>query len=160
LDLHNIGGVLFIATLFNALQAFAEIGTTLMGRHIINKHRAFAFHRPAALWVAQIWVDLPFAAFNILCFSLFVYFMTGLHRAAGTFFVFYLFIVLGYACMCLIFRTLGVISPDFDYALKFAATMVTMMVLTGGYVIPYESMHWWVRWFFWVKYHAALNALT
>jgi ABC-type multidrug transport system permease subunit len=138
--------------LFNALQAFAEVGTTLMGRPIINKHRTYAFHRPAALWVAQIWVDLPFAAFNIFCFCIFVYFMTGLYRSAGTFFVFYLFVLIGYVCMSLFFRTLGVLSPDFNYALKFAATSITLIILTGGYLIPYRSMPWWIRWFFWVKY--------
>jgi len=137
--------------LFNALQAFSEVGTTLMGRPIVNKHRAFAFHRPAALWIAQILVDLPFAAFNIFCFCIFVYFMTGLHRAAGTFFAFYLFVVVGYVCMSLFFRTLGVICPDFDYALKLAAPSITLMILTTGYQIPYDYMPPWVRWFFWVK---------
>src|SRR5262245_61416959 len=121
------GGVLFIAMLFNAMQAFSEVGITLMGRPILNKHKAYAFHRPAALWVAQVWVDLPFAAFNIFCFCTFVYFMTGLYRAPGTFFLFYFFIVLGYVCMSLFFRTIGVVCPDFNYALKFASIGVTLM---------------------------------
>ena len=146
-----VGSVLFIALLFNALQAFSEIGATLMGRPIINKHRGYAFHRPAALWIAQIWVDLPFAAFNIFCFCLFVYFITGLYRAAGTFFIFYLFVVLGYVCLSLFFRCLGVVSPDFNYALKFAATSITLMILTGGYMIPYQSMAPWIKWFYWMK---------
>jgi len=146
-----VGGVLFISTLFNALQAFSEVGTVLMGRPIINKHTAYAFHRPAALYIAQIWVDLPFACFNIFCFSIFVYFMTGLYRSAGAFFTFYVFVVMGYVCMSLFFRAMGVCSPDFDYALKFACTLITLMILTGGYLIPYGSMHWWIRWFFWVK---------
>ena len=124
-----------------------------MGRPILNKHQAFAFHRPAALWVAQIWVDIPFAAFNIFCFSVFVYFMTGLYRNAGTFFIFYLFVLIGYICLSLFFRTIGVICPDFDYALKFASVTITLMILTGGYQIPYDYMPWWVRWFFWVKYY-------
>jgi len=147
-----VGGVLFIALLFNALQAFSEIATTLMGRPIINKHRGFAFHRPAALWIAQIWVDLPFAAFNIFCFCVFVYFMTGLYRAAGTFFIFYLFVVLGYICLCLFFRCLGMLSPDINYALKFAATGITLMILTGGYMIPYQSMPPWIKWIYWIKW--------
>jgi ABC-type multidrug transport system permease subunit len=138
--------------LFNALQAFAEIGTVLMGRSIINKHRGYAFHRPAALYLAQIWVDLPFAAFNIFCFCIFVYFMTGLYRSAGTFFVFYLFVVIGYVSLSLFFRCIGVLSPDFDYALKFAATSITLMILTGGYMIPYQSMPPWIKWIYWIKY--------
>lgn len=78
--------------------------------------------------------------------------MTGLYRSAGTFFIFYLFVVVGYACMNLFFRTLGVMCPDFDYAIKFASPSITLIILTGGYLIPYASMPWWVKWFFWVKY--------
>jgi ATP-binding cassette subfamily G (WHITE) protein 2 (SNQ2) len=66
------GGVLFIALLFNAFQAFSELASTMMGRPIVNKHRAFAFHRPSALWIAQIGVDLLFSSVQILVFSIIV----------------------------------------------------------------------------------------
>jgi ATP-binding cassette subfamily G (WHITE) protein 2 (SNQ2) len=82
------GGVLFIALLFNAFQAFSELASTMLGRPIINKHRAFTFHRPSALWIAQIGVDLVFASAQILVFSIIVYFMTDLVRTAGAFFTF------------------------------------------------------------------------
>ena len=78
--------------------------------------------------------------------------MTGLYQNAATFFIFYLFVLIGYVCMSLFFRTIGVICPDFDYALKFASVTITLMILTGGYQIPYQAMPWWIRWFFWVKY--------
>jgi ATP-binding cassette, subfamily G (WHITE), member 2, SNQ2 len=109
------GGVLFIALLFNAFQAFAELASTMLGRPIVNKHRAYTFHRPSALWLAQILVDTAFASVQILVFSIIVYFMTGLVRDAGAFFTFVLIIVTGYLCMTLFFRTIGCLCPDFDY---------------------------------------------
>jgi ATP-binding cassette subfamily G (WHITE) protein 2 (SNQ2) len=105
------GGVLFIALLFNAFQAFSELASTMLGRPIINKHRAFTFHRPSALWIAQIGVDLIFAAAQILMFSIIVYFMTNLARDAGAFFTFFLMIVTGYLAMTLFFRTVGCLCP-------------------------------------------------
>ncbi|KAG8426561.1 ATP-binding cassette transporter snq2 [Metarhizium acridum] len=51
------GGLLFVALLFNAFQAFSELAGTMLGRAIVNKHKAFAFHRPSALWIGQIIVD-------------------------------------------------------------------------------------------------------
>ena len=36
----------FLSLLFNAFQAFAELASTMMGRPIVNKHRAYTFHRP------------------------------------------------------------------------------------------------------------------
>lgn len=83
------GGLLFIALLFNAFQAFSELASTMTGRTIVNKHKAYAFHRPSALWIAQIFVDQVFAASQILVFSIIVYFMTNLVRDAGSFFTFY-----------------------------------------------------------------------
>jgi ATP-binding cassette subfamily G (WHITE) protein 2 (SNQ2) len=101
------GGLLFISLLFNAFQAFGELASTMLGRPIVNKHRSFTFHRPSALWIAQIIIDMAFAAMQIFVFSVMVYFMCGLAQDAGGFFTFYLIIVSGYLCMTLFFRTIG-----------------------------------------------------
>ena len=145
------GGVLFISLLFNAFQAFGELAATMLGRPIVNKHRAYTFYRPSALWIAQIIIDLAFAAVRIFIFSVMVYFMCHLIRDAGAFFTFYLVIVVGYLAMTLFFRTLGCVSPDFDYALKFAVVTITFFVLTSGYLIPYQNEKKWLRWIFWVN---------
>jgi ATP-binding cassette subfamily G (WHITE) protein 2 (SNQ2) len=145
------GGLLFIALLFNAFQAFSELASTMIGRPIVNKHKAYTFHRPSALWIAQILVDLAFSAVQILVFSIMVYFMCGLVRDAGAFFTFYLIIVSGYLAMTLFFRTVGCLCPDFDYAIKFAATIITLFVITSGYIIQYQSEKVWIRWIYWIN---------
>jgi ATP-binding cassette subfamily G (WHITE) protein 2 (SNQ2) len=145
------GGVLFIALLFNAFQAFSELASTMLGRPIVNKHRAFSFHRPSALWIAQIGVDLLFSSAQILVFSIIVYFMTNLVRDAGAFFTFYLMIVTGYLAMTLFFRTVGCLCPDFDVAIRLAATIITLFVLTSGYIIQWQSEQVWLRWIFYIN---------
>lgn len=145
------GGLLFISLLFNAFQAFSELASTMVGRPIVNKHKAYTFHRPSALWIAQIIVDLAFSAAQILLFSIIVYFMCGLVRDAGAFFTFYIVIVAGYLAMTLFFRTVGCLCPDFDYAIKFAATIITLFVITSGYIIQYQSEKVWIRWIFWLN---------
>ena len=145
------GGVLFISLLFNAFQAFSELASTMLGRPIINKHRAFTFHRPSALWIAQIGVDLLFSAAQILVFSIIVYFMTGLARDAGAFFTFFLIITTGYLAMTLFFRTVGCLCPDFDVAIRLAATIITLFVLTSGYLIQWQSEQVWLRWIFYIN---------
>jgi ATP-binding cassette, subfamily G (WHITE), member 2, SNQ2 len=145
------GGLLFISLLFNAFQAFSELASTMIGRPIVNKHKAYTFHRPSALWIAQITVDLAFSAVQILIFSIIVYFMCGLVREAGAFFIFYLIIVSGYLAMTLFFRTVGCFCPDFDYAIKFAATIITLFVITSGYIIQYQSEKVWLRWIYWIN---------
>ncbi|KAK7188983.1 uncharacterized protein CC84DRAFT_1147497 [Paraphaeosphaeria sporulosa] len=145
------GGVLFIALLFNAFNAFSELPGVMLGRPIVNKHRAFTFHRPSALWVAQIGVDLLFSSAQILVFSIIVYFMTGLVRDAGAFFIFVLMIITGYLAMTLFFRTVGCLCPDFDVAIRLAATIITLFVLTSGYIIQYQSEQVWLRWIFYIN---------
>ncbi|CAJ2504930.1 Uu.00g123240.m01.CDS01 [Anthostomella pinea] len=145
------GGLLFISLLFNAFQAFSELGSTMTGRPIVNKHKAYAFHRPSALWIAQIFVDTAFSAVQILVFSIIVYFMTDLHRTPGAFFTFYLLILVGNLAMTLYFRIIGCLSPDFDYAIKFAVITVTLFILTSGYLIQYQSQQVWLRWIFWIN---------
>ncbi len=132
------GGVLFIALLFNAFQAFSELGSTMLGRPIVNKHRAFTFYRPSALWIAQVGVDLLFSAAQIFVFSVIVYFMTGLVRDPGAFFTFVLVIITGYLSMTLFFRTVACLCPDFDVAIRLAATIITLLVLTAGYLIQWH----------------------
>lgn len=145
------GGVLFVALLFNAFQAFSELASTMSGRAIVNKHRTYAFHRPSALWIAQILVDQAFSATQIMIFSIIVYFMTGLYRTAGAFFTFYLMILSGNIAMTLFFRIVGCASPDYDTAIRSTVFLITCFVITSGYLIQYQSQHKWLRWIFWVN---------
>jgi ABC-type multidrug transport system ATPase subunit/ABC-type multidrug transport system permease subunit len=145
------GGLLFGALLFNAFQAFAEMPTTMTGRPIVNKHKAYAFHRPSALWLGQIFVDMIFSASQIMVFSIIVYFMSGLYRSAGAFFTFYLLLLSANIGMTLIFRIMGCASPDFDYATKFSVTTITFLITTAGYLIQYESEQVWLRWIYWIN---------
>ncbi|MCJ1434291.1 hypothetical protein MMC27_003658 [Xylographa pallens] len=145
------GGLLFISLLFNAFQAFGELAGCLLGRPIVNKHRAYTFHRPSALWLAQIFVDVAFAATQILVFSIIVYFACGLVRDAGAFFTFYLVIVTTYLAMTLFFRTVACLCSSFDVALKSAVVIITLFVLTSGYLIQYAKEQVWLRWIFYLN---------
>jgi ATP-binding cassette subfamily G (WHITE) protein 2 (SNQ2) len=145
------GSLLFISLLFVAFSSFQELVGAMIGRPIVNKHKAYTFYRPSALWIAQILVDLAFSAVQILVFSIIVYFMCGLVREAGAFSTFYLIIVGSYLSMTLFFRTVGCLCPDFDYAIKFATTIMTFFVITAGYIIQYQSEKVWLRWIYWIN---------
>ncbi|RCI16254.1 hypothetical protein L249_2588 [Ophiocordyceps polyrhachis-furcata BCC 54312] len=145
------GGLLFVSLFFNALQAFSELGSTMLGRAVVDKHGAYAFHRPSALWIAQLAVDQAFAATEILAFSIIVYLMTGLVRDAGAFFTFYLLMLSGNVAMTLVFRIIGCLSRDFDRAIRIAIVVITLFVTTSGYIVQYEAEKPWLRWMLWVN---------
>ena len=77
--------------------------------------------------------------------------MCGLVRDPGAFFIFYLSIVTGYLVMTLFFRVVGCISPDFDVALRLAVILITLLVLTNGYLIQYDRAQHWLRWIFYMN---------
>lgn len=64
------GGVIFIALLYNAFTAFAELPATMFGRPVLFKHKAFGFHRPGALYIGQILFDIPLAAAQVNYFCI------------------------------------------------------------------------------------------
>jgi len=123
----------------------------MLGRPIVNKHKAYSFYRPSALWIGQMIVDLAFSAVQILTFSIIVYFMCGLARDAGAFFTYYLVIITSYVVMTLFFRTIGCLCPDFDYAIKFLAIIISFFIITCGYVIQFQDEKVWLRWIYWIN---------
>lgn len=143
------GGALFIAMLFNALNAFSELPTQMQGRPIMYKQVGYKFYRPGALAIAQTLSDLPFNALKIFCFSIIIYFMVGLYSSAGAFFTFYLFVMMSYMVMSAFFRVLGTATQSYDVAARLASVLISFMVVYAGYMIPVFTMK---RWLFWIYY--------
>lgn len=145
------GGLLFIALLFPMFQAFSDLAVTMLGRPLVNKHKAFAFYRPSALWLAHIIVDSIFSAVRILAFCIIVYFMCGLVREAGAFLTFYGTVMITFIAITLFFRSIGFMCPDFDYAIKFTVLFISLFIITTGYLIQYQSQHAWFKWIYYVN---------
>lgn len=143
------GGVLFILLLFNALTAFAELPTQMMGRPILARQAGFAFFRPSALTVAQLFADMPFGIPRSTLFVIIVYFMSGLYRSASAFFLAWFIVNVAYYGFRALFALFGTVTRNFYTAARLAAIVMSALVLWAGYVIPQASMH---RWLFWISY--------
>jgi ATP-binding cassette subfamily G (WHITE) protein 2 (SNQ2) len=92
--------------LVNSLLGLGEVVNSFKGRTILAKHKSMALYRPSALVLAQVMVDLPIVAGQVVSFAsskqysqvhsetnflqtvfvLPIYFMSGLRRTAGGFF--------------------------------------------------------------------------
>ncbi|KAF9165539.1 hypothetical protein DFQ26_009790 [Actinomortierella ambigua] len=145
------GGVLFFALLFNALVSQAELPSSLQGRPILYKHKKFAMYRPSAFAIAQIVTDLPLVAVQILLFSVCLYFTVGLQLDAGKFFMFCLILAATALCMTAFFRMWGAVSATFDSASRTSGLILMALILYSGFMIPYQSMHPWFIWIFWIN---------
>ncbi|KAG0297672.1 hypothetical protein BGZ96_005336 [Linnemannia gamsii] len=145
------GGVLFFSLLFNALTSQAELPQALQGRPILYKLKNYAMYRPSSFGLAQIVLDIPVAIIHNLLFAVVLYFLSGLQRTAGKFFLFVLVLSLATLCMTSFFRMWGCACKTFDDATKYSGVLLLALILYSGYLIPYQAMHPWFIWIFWIN---------
>ncbi|KAH0541819.1 hypothetical protein FGG08_003702 [Glutinoglossum americanum] len=140
------GGVLFFSILFNALQNLVEIGTQYAQRPIVQRQKSFAMYHPFTDALSSMFVDWPFKLLKIAIFDIIVYFMAGLRRDAGAFFIFLLFTYITSLAVSGLFRTIGMATKTVEIAMGIAGVCVLAMAIYAGYIIPVPSMHPWFRW--------------
>ncbi|KAF9930336.1 hypothetical protein FBU30_000609 [Linnemannia zychae] len=145
------GGVLFFSLLFNTLISQAELPQALEGRPIMYKLKNYAMYRPSSFGFAQIVLDIPTVIVHNLLFAVVLYLLSGLQRTAGKFFFFVLVLTLASLCMTSFFRMWGCACQTFDTATKYSGVILLALVLYSGYLIPYQAMHPWFIWIFWIN---------
>lgn len=143
------GGCLFTLLLFNSLTAFSELPSQMNGRPILARQTGFAFFRPSAQVLAQLFADFPLGIPRCTLFIIILYFMSGLHYSGVAFWTAWLIVIVAYYCFRALFSLFGTVTRDFYTAARLAAIILSMLVLWAGYVIPQAKMH---RWLFWISY--------
>lgn len=145
------GSVLFMAILLSALTAIAEINSLYAQRPIVEKHFSYAFYHPAAEAIAGIVSDIPIKFITATLFNIILYFMSGLNRTPGAFFLFFLITYISTFVMSGIFRTLAAITSTVSQAMALAGIMVLALVIYTGFVIRVPQMHPWFSWIRWIN---------
>ncbi|KAJ4982755.1 multidrug resistance protein cdr1 [Stagonosporopsis vannaccii] len=140
------GGVIFFIVLFNIIVNFAEILAQFSQRLIIEKHHAYSMYHPYIDALANMASQFPIKIFNIMVFTVIVYFMAGLKREAGAFFIFVVFTFSTTITMTAWFRVVAAFARTTDTALAMAGLSMLPLAMYGGYVIPRPSMHPWFKW--------------
>ncbi|KAM0447865.1 hypothetical protein ACHAO4_008609 [Trichoderma viride] len=145
------GSVLFIAILLNALTAISEINSLYAQRPIVEKHASYAFYHPATEAAAGIAADIPIKFITATVFNIILYFMAGLRRTAGQFFIYYLIGYISIFVMSAIFRTMAAITKTVSQAMSLAGILVLALVIYTGFTITVPSMHPWFSWIRWIN---------
>ncbi|KAK3672744.1 hypothetical protein LTR78_007330 [Recurvomyces mirabilis] len=145
------GGAIFFSTLYHALLALGEVTDSFTGRPVLAKHRSFALYHPAAFTLAQIIADAPLLLFQVVQFSLVLYWMTGLRPTAEAFFIFLLISYMNAMTMTQYFRAIGAAFPTFDAATKVSGLSFVALFIYMGYMIAKPVIHPWFVWIFWIN---------
>lgn len=145
------GSVLFQAVLLNALTAISEINNQYAQRPIVEKHNSYAYYHPAAEAMAGVVADIPIKFVTATVFNVILYFMAGLRREAGNFFLYFLITYTSIFVMSGIFRTLAAVTKTVSQAMALAGVMVLALVIYTGFVIRVPQMHPWFSWIRWIN---------
>ncbi|KAJ6101283.1 hypothetical protein N7499_000913 [Penicillium canescens] len=140
------GATLFFAVLLNALTAMSEINSLYSQRPIVEKHNSFAFYHPATEAIAGVLSDIPVKFALSVVFNIILYFLAGLKRDAGNFFLYFLITFIITLVMSAVFRTLAAITKTISQAMGLAGVMILALIVYTGFVLPVPSMHPWFEW--------------
>ncbi|KAF8955831.1 pleiotropic drug resistance ABC transporter [Flammula alnicola] len=139
-------GVLYFALLFSALMSMSEIPSLFSQRPIVLRHRQWGMYHPFIEPVAHTVVDIPVTFTFMIIFGIIVYFLVGLQRTAGQFFIYFLIIFTMSLSMKAFFRALAAACAHEAAAQTLAGMAIFALALYTGYSIPQNSMIWALRW--------------
>ncbi|KAF5845320.1 hypothetical protein GGP41_002938 [Bipolaris sorokiniana] len=145
------GSTIFLAVLFSALTSLGEIAGLYSQRPIVEKHNSYAFYHPASEAVAGIVADLPVKFVQAVVFNIILYFMAGLRRTAGQFFIYFMITYMSTFIMAAIFRTTAAVTKTAAQAMAGAGMLVLVLVIYTGFVIRIPQMPDWFGWIRWIN---------
>lgn len=144
------GGAIFVAVLFNALSSVSEISTLYGQRPIVSKHASYAFYHPGTEALAGMILDIPVKFFIAIPFNLILYFMAGLRRDAGQFFLYFLVTYVSTFVFSAVFRTVAAATRTSSEAMSLAGIMILALVNYTGFMISPANMPVWFGWIRWI----------
>ncbi|KAA1075362.1 ATP-binding cassette transporter snq2 [Puccinia graminis f. sp. tritici] len=140
------GSVLFLSVLFNGYLQLSELGNTLMGRQITQRHGKFGLYSPGALALARTLGDIPLITAQVLMFASITYGLAGLQRDPVRFGIYILLVDATAINLTAVFRMLAAVSSTFDEAMRYCGVVLNLFVIFGGYFIPTPSMGSKLKW--------------
>ncbi|XP_062165851.1 ABC transporter G family member 22 isoform X2 [Alnus glutinosa] len=135
-DLQEQAGLLFfIGVFWGFFPVFTAIFTFPQERAMLSKERAADMYRLSAYFVARTTSDLPLDLMLPVLFHLVVYFMAGLRRSAGPFFLSMLTVFLCIVAAQGLGLAIGATLMDLKRATTLASVTVMTFMLAGGFFV-------------------------
>ncbi|QLG71869.1 hypothetical protein HG535_0C02190 [Zygotorulaspora mrakii] len=155
------GGALYFALLYYSLMALANI--SFDHRPILLKHKNYSFYHPSTEALGSVIASFPFRMIGLTLFLIILYFLAGLHRNAGSFFIVYLFLTMCSEAINGLFEMIAAACDDISQANAIAGILMMSISLYSTYMIQLPSMHPWFKWIAYVlpiryAFESMLNA--
>ncbi|KAL3962911.1 hypothetical protein ACCO45_004434 [Purpureocillium lilacinum] len=144
-------GSIFVGTPTPPSASTRKISGLYEQRPIVEKQASYAFYHPAWEAAAGILADIPVKFCTAVVFNVILYFMSGLRREAGPFFLYFLVSYITVFVMSAIFRTMAAATKTISQAMALSGVLVLALVIYTGFVIRVPDMHPWFAWIRWIN---------
>ncbi|CAI4337228.1 ASN_collapsed_G0009230.mRNA.1.CDS.1 [Saccharomyces cerevisiae] len=155
------GGVLYFALLYYSLMGLANI--SFEHRPILQKHKSYSLYHPSAEAIGSTLASFPFRMIGLTCFFIILFFLSGLHRTAGSFFTIYLFLTMCSEAINGLFEMVSSVCDTLSQANSISGILMMSISMYSTYMIQLPSMHPWFKWISYVlpiryAFESMLNA--
>ncbi|GMM56132.1 hypothetical protein DAKH74_027480 [Maudiozyma humilis] len=155
------GGVLYFCLLYYSLMSLASMD--LSQRPIVVKQKHYSFYHPAAESLADTISGFPFRMIGMTLFLIILFFLSGLHRTAGTFFMVYLFLTMCSETINGLFQMIAAGCSSLAQAHSICGILMMAISMYSSYMIQLPSMHPWFKWIAYIlpirySFESMLNA--
>lgn len=145
------GSILFICALRSVVITLSEVEALYEQRAIMEKHFIYAYHHPIAEAIAGYIADFPVRFLAAILFNIIVYFLSGLRRESGAFFLFFFTTFILSVVMSAMFRSIAANTRNPGQAMIMISVLLIGFIMYSGYQVREPQMHAWFSWIRWLS---------
>uniref|UniRef100_A0A7S2TIU1 ABC transporter domain-containing protein n=1 Tax=Lotharella oceanica TaxID=641309 RepID=A0A7S2TIU1_9EUKA len=148
----RFGLVFFTVIFWTFFPMFQAVATFPPERAVLLRERAQGAYRLSAYYLAKMLAETPLNIINPSAFVIVTYWMTDLHDSVGTFFLYWLLLLINveFASSTGMLVSASQTSPK--KALVTVSTLVLTSMLLGGFYVNPDNIPIWLRWVRWLSF--------
>lgn len=135
-----------LSIIYLSMSSMPVVGFVFNTKAVFYKHRDNKFFPSWAYAVAHLVAQVPSSTAESVLFSITVYWISGLYRSAGNFFIFLLITWSCSNCLAGLFRLLAYMSPNMIRANALGSLILLLLMLTNGFTIIRTSIPDYLIW--------------
>lgn len=145
-DMNSRVNSVFMATLFLCVNAQNTVLSVFeYERNMYYRHKAAGMYRPSALAIAFTFCEIPFVILTSTMYVIPFYFIMGFDVDAGKFFLFYLFVTLGFFSFTFLGQMFVSLLRDAETAQVIGGVVVSTTAMFSGIMTrPSEIPTFWI----------------
>ncbi|KAM9981256.1 hypothetical protein ACTFIY_003555 [Dictyostelium cf. discoideum] len=150
-DGSNRSGLLFFSLLSFVFGGFGSISVFFDQRQVFYSERAWKYYNTITYFLSMIVTDLPMSIVEVLIFSNFVYWMTGLNKTWDRFIYFFLTCLVCDVMSLSIIRCVCSFTETKYGASAISPAVVSPFILMCGYMKHSNEIPGWWIWLYWIS---------